>query len=156
MVQLAVLAVLFALALGFAVTSSRVIAQAGRAANDTAARHRFLAAFEGLGAAHVPAELLVQTFETLSRRLADGTPPAALRPRARLAEDLGLSAADVEDAALLVAARCEARLPQARDLDALTRRVVTVEDLVRFLVPFVEAAGAPALYVVTHGAVHAR
>jgi hypothetical protein len=95
-----------------------------------------------------PAELLVQTFEILARRLPDGTPASALRPGARLAGDLGLSTADVEDAALLVAARCEARLPHAQDLDALTRQAVTVEDLVRFLVPFVEAAGAPALYAV--------
>lgn len=158
MVQFAVLTVLFVLAFGFAVTSSRVITRAGRAAEDTAARHRFLTAFDALGAgsARVPAELLVQAFETLARRMPDGTPPSALRPSARLAADLGLSVADVEDAALLVAARCEARLPQAQDLDALTRRVVTVEDLVRFLVPFVEAAGAPALYAVTHAVVHAR
>lgn len=158
MAQLAVLTVLCVLALGFAVTSSRVLTQAGKAADDTAARHRFLGAFDGRGAgpARVPAELLVQAFETLARRLPDGVPPSALRPGARLAEDLGLSAADVEDAALLVAARCEARLPQAQDLDALTQRVVTVEDLVRFLVPFVEAAGAPALYAIAQAVVHTR
>lgn len=139
MLLLALVATLLLLAVSFAVVASREIARAGRAERDTAARHRFLAAFDGRSGtvgARVPAELLVETFETIAARAT--APRAALRPAARLHDDLGLSAEDVEDAALLVTARCEAHLPHGHDLDALGREVRTVEEFVRFLVPFVE------------------
>lgn len=145
MFQLTAVALAFVLAAGFALASSRTITRAGRADSDTAARHRFLAAFDARGAAgRPPADLLVQTYETLARRLDDGVPRQALRPGARLAADLGLSAADVEDVALLVAARCDGRLPHARDLDALHDEAETVEGLVRFLGRFVEVTAPTA------------
>lgn len=138
MLLLATFCLLAVTAAGFGLTASREIARAGRAERDTAARHRFLSAFDGRGAgAHrVPAELLVQTFETIGARTA--APVAALHPGARLDTDLGLTRTDIEDAALLVVARCEAPLPYARDLDALAREVTTVEGFVRFLAPFVD------------------
>ena len=89
------------------------------------------AAFDGSA---IPAELLVQAYETLSRRV--GTTIREVRPADRMAEQLGLSDVDVEDVALLIAARCEARIPTAHDLDELDARVRTVEDLIRFLAPF--------------------
>jgi hypothetical protein len=137
---LATLCLLGMLAVGFAVVASREIARAGRAERDTAARHRFLAAFDerGAGEPRMPSELLVQTFETIAARTA--APRTALRRAARLEADLGLSAADIEDAALLVTARCQAHLPDGRDLDAIGDRVRTVDDFVRFLAPFVETA----------------
>jgi hypothetical protein len=130
-------------AAGFALVASREITRAGRAERDTAARHRFLAAFDARGdaPARVPAELLIQTFETIAARA--GTAAVELRPGARLGADLGLSAADIEDAALLVTARCEAHLPHGRDLDTLVREARTVEDFVRFLAPFFESAPVP-------------
>jgi type II secretory pathway pseudopilin PulG len=138
-------AVVVLLAAAFALASLRAIARAGRAEAPTVARHRFLAAFDARGAAfgRPPADLLVQTYETLARRLDDGVPHADLRPAARLGADLGLTRADVEDVALLVAARCEGRLPRGRDLDALHHEVTTVEHLVDFLAPFVQPV-APA------------
>lgn len=139
------LSALLAIALGFGVVASRAISRAGHAERDSAARHRFLAAFDargpgGAGAARVPSELLVQTYETIAARAADRA--RALRPAARLDRDLGLTRADVEDVALLVTARCEAHLPHGRDLDALAREVRTVEEFVRFLAPFVESGSA--------------
>lgn len=146
--QLTAVALAFVLATGFALASARVIARAERAEADSAARHRFLAAFDARGAVgRPPADLLVQTYETLARRLGDGRPRQALRPGARLATDLGLGAADLEDVALLVAARCDARIPHARDLDALHHEAETVEQLVGFLGRFVEAEGAEAAAV---------
>jgi len=140
--QLTAVALAFVLAAGFVLASSRTITRAERAESDTAARRRFLAAFDARGAAgRAPADLLVQTYETLARRLDAGLPRQALRPGARLAADLGLSAADVEDVALLVVARCDGRLPHARDLDVLHHEAETVEELVRFLGQFVEGKG---------------
>ena len=148
MTQFVILAVLFVIALGFAVSSSRVISHADRSEQDSAARHRFLAAFDARSPGCAPAELLVQAFEMLARRLPDSTPASALRPGARLRGELGLTAEDVEDAALLVAARCEAPLPHGTDLDALTRDVVTVEEFVQFLRPFIEARGEAEAHAV--------
>ena len=125
-----------ALAAAFGLAASRSITRAGRAEAATAARHRFLAAFDRRGTAHAPADLLVQTYETLASRVADEAPRRELRPGTRLAADLGLGRADLEDVALLVAARCEVRLPRGRDLDALHREVTTVEHLVDYLARF--------------------
>jgi hypothetical protein len=122
-------------ALAFTLAGSRAVSRAGRAEAATAARHRFLAAFDARGAG-APADLLVQTYETLAGRLDGGVPHGELRPGARFREDLGLEPADVEDVALLVAARCEGRIPRGRDLDALTREVATVEQLVDYLTRF--------------------
>lgn len=141
MLVLTVLCLLPALALGFAAAASRVVTRAERATCDTAARHRFLSAFDarGAGPGRVPSDLLVQTFEVMGARAT--APGATLRPAARLRADLGLSAVDIEDAALLVTARCEAdHLPHGHDLDALAREVTTVEEFVHFLTPFVERA----------------
>jgi hypothetical protein len=125
---------LAAVATAFVLAGSRAVTRAGRSEATVAARHRFLAAFDARGAAaHTPADLLVQTFETLADRLDDGVPHAELRPASRLGADLGLGRADVEDVALLVAARCEARLPRGRDLDGLHREVDTVEQFVDYL-----------------------
>jgi hypothetical protein len=63
-----------------------------------------------------------------------------IRPADRMGETLGMSDMDVEDVALLIAARCEARIPTARDLDELGARARTVDDLVRFLAPFCTTA----------------
>jgi hypothetical protein len=141
---LLVAAAVVLLAAAFALASLRAIARAGRAEAPTVARHRFLAAFDAREAplGRPPADLLVQTYETLARRLDDGVPHADLRPGARLAADLGLTRADVEDVALLVAARCEGRLPRGRDLDALHHEVTTVEHLVDYLARFVQPAAA--------------
>lgn len=134
------------LAVSFALAGSRAVTRAGRTEAATAARHRFLAAFDAraAGAGRAPADLLVQTYETLATRIGDAAPRADLRPGARLGADLGLGRADVEDVALLIAARCEARLPRGRDLDVLHREVDTVEQLVDHLVPFLAGATARA------------
>jgi hypothetical protein len=144
-VQLAVLGSLFVLATGFAVTSSRVITRAGRAERDTAARPRVVAAVEARrGDAPAPAVLLGRTFDLLAARRASDVPLNALRPMARLTDDLGLTAEDVEDVALLAVTACGGELPHAHDLDRLDRDVATVEELVRFVVPFVERSAATA------------
>lgn len=135
MLVFAISGTLFMLAAGFVAVGLRTLDSADRHA--VGARERFVAAF---GTRQLPAGLLVQTYETLSRRAA----PRAwdIRPGDRLAEVLGMSALDVEDVALLVVARCEGRIPTARDLDRLDARVRTVEDLVEFLVPFCDTASA--------------
>ena len=115
----------------FAAVSSRTISAAAR--HDELGRHRFLSAFNGH---RLPAELLVQTYEALSRRV--GAPNAVLGPATALAADLGFTRLDAEDLALLVAARCDGRIPRAQDLDVLDDEVRTVEDLLLFLHPFVE------------------
>ena len=127
------------LAVVFALAASRAVTRAGRAEAPTAARHRFLMAFDARPEGRPPADLLVQTYEALARRLDDGVPRADLRPAARLRADLGIGKEDLEDVALLVAARCEARLPRGRDLDALHREVDTVEQLVDYLARFAAA-----------------
>ncbi len=138
MLSITAAAVCLVLAGAFAVAASRAITRAGRADAATAARHRFLSAFDARGAGRLPADLLVQTFETLARRLDGGVPHGELRPGAALAADLGLGRGDIEDVALLVAARCELRLPRGRDLDALHQEVTTVEEFVEYLARFTE------------------
>ncbi len=126
-----VAATLLALAAGFVLLMQRRLRAPDE--HDTTRRHDFLAAFDG---ETLPADLLVQTYEALSRRLPAGR---AILPASRLAQDCGLGPFDVEDLALLVAARTRGRIPTARDLDALDASVVTVGDLVRFLAPFCTA-----------------
>ena len=133
MLPFAVFATLLLLATGFVVAGSRALGVANR--RELGGRNSFLARFDGTG---IPADLLVQAYETLSRRAAHHV--RDIRPADRLAENLGMSAADTEDVALLVAARCEARIPRAHDLDELDDRVRTVNDLVHFLVQFYEPA----------------
>lgn len=130
MLQILVVATLLLVAGTFAAVSSRTIA-AGTG-QDELGRHRFLAAFNGH---RIPAELLVQTYDALNRRV--GAPNVALLPGTALAAELCLTRLDVEDLALLVAARCDGRIPSARDLDMLDDEVRTVEDLLLFLHPFV-------------------
>jgi hypothetical protein len=133
---LACIATLTVLAAGFVQAGTRALQQANR--REFGGRKRFVAEYGGRG---VPAEVLAQTYDTLSRRL----PPKAgeLRPDDRLGESLGMSAMDVEDVALLVAARCDGRIPTAHDLDELDREVRTVDDLVQFLAPFCRGGSAP-------------
>lgn len=129
MSPLPILATLLVLAVAFVVVSSRTIAAAAH--RDELGRHRFLSAFASRG---IPAELLVRTYEALARRAT--VPDRPLGPSTRLVEDLGLGLVDAEDLALLIAARCEGRIPTGRDLDHLGRSVRTVDDLVCFLSPF--------------------
>ncbi|MDF1502308.1 hypothetical protein [Roseisolibacter sp. H3M3-2] len=130
MLPIVVVVALLLVAAAFAAASSRTISAAAR--HDELGRHRFLSAFNGR---RLPAELLVQTYEALSRRV--GAPAVALVPATALAGDLGLTRMDAEDLALLIAARCEGRIPTAHDLDVLDDSVRTVEDLLEFLHPFV-------------------
>ena len=131
MLPFAVFATFLLMATGFVVAGSRALAAANR--RELGGRNSFLARFDGSG---LPADLLVQAYETLSRRVSAEI--RDIRPGDRLVENFGMSAADMEDVALLVAARCEARIPSAHELDELDARVRTVDDLVRFLVPFYE------------------
>lgn len=133
MLQLSIIATLLLVAVGFAYVSSRTISAAAQ--HDELGRHRFLSAF----AAHrLPAELLIQAYDALSRRIS--APTAPITPASRLADDLGLTRMDAEDLALLIAARCEGRIPGAHDLDTLDDSVRTVEDLLLFLTPFCSVA----------------
>ena len=135
MLPLTAIALCFTLAAGFALAASRAVTRAGRVESATAARHRFLAAFDARGG-HFPADLLVETYDTLAQRLDNRVPNGELRPGARLQSDLGIGREDLEDVALLVTARCEARLPRGRDLDALHGEVDTVEQFVAYLARF--------------------
>ena len=139
MLPLTAIAFCFTLAAGFALAASHAVTRAGRAEAASAARHRFLAAFDARGG-HFPAHLLVETFATLAQRLDDGVPHGELRPGARLHDDLGIGREDLEDVALLIASRSDARLMRGRDLDALHHEVDTVEQLVAYLARFVVAA----------------
>jgi hypothetical protein len=133
MLQIAILATMLFVAIAFAVASSRTIEAAAQ--HDELGRHRFLSTFNRH---RLPAEMLVQAYDALSRRVS--APGVAITPGARLAEDLGLTRTDAEDVALLIAARCEGRIPGARDLDQLDMAVHTVEDLLNFLEPFCDVA----------------
>ena len=133
MLQIAIVATLLVVAVGFALISSRTIAAAAQ--HDELGRHRFLSAFNSH---RLPAEMLVQAYDALSRRVS--APGVPITPASRLAEDLGLTRTDAEDVALLIAARCEGRIPAARDLDQLDLAVHTVEDLLNFLEPFCDVA----------------
>jgi hypothetical protein len=144
MLPLTAIALCFTLAAGFALAASHAVTRAGRAEAASAARHRFLAAFDARGG-HFPAHLLVETFTTLAQRLDDGVPHGELRPGARLQADLGIGREDLEDVTLLIAARCEARLMRGGDLDALHREVETVEQLVAYLARFVVAPPAESV-----------
>jgi hypothetical protein len=128
--QIAILALLLTAALGFTAVSLRVLARTD-GISDMPARREFLSEFDGEG---LPANMLVEAYEALGRRL--GGRGERVTRSARLAADLRLSAADVEDVALLVAARCEGRLPVRDDLERLDASVVTVGDLIGFLIPF--------------------
>jgi hypothetical protein len=127
----AIFASFLLLAAGFVLAGSRALSAADR--RELGGRNSFLAKFDGSG---IPADLLVQAYETLSRRVSAEI--RDIRPGDRLVENFGMSPADMEDVALLVAARCEARIPGARELDELDARVRTVDDLVRFLAQFYE------------------
>lgn len=136
MFSIAMVTALLLTAVLFALFSSRAIDQAS--SRDEVARHLFLAGFDGSG---VAPELLAQTFDALRPRV-----PAAvdvMRPTDQLAGRYGFSQADAEDVVLLVAARVDGRIPEARDLDRLGVSVRTVADLVRFLVPFCGPDAAP-------------
>jgi hypothetical protein len=128
--QIAIVVALLVVALSFAAVSSRTISAAAQ--RDELGRHRFLSAFNGH---RLPAELLIQAYDALTRRVAP--PGVSIGPATALATDLGLSRIDAEDLALLIAARCNGRIPTAHDLDDLDEHVQTVEDLLLFLHPFV-------------------
>jgi hypothetical protein len=135
------------LAVGFTVAAARAVSHAGRAEAAAAARGRFLLAVEARGGdgATMPAGVAAEAFDTIAAHLDDDIPVRDVRPGARLAADLRLEQATVEDVALLIAARCDARLPRGRDLDALHREVTTVEQLIAYVarlapVPAVHAA----------------
>ncbi|HEY0779101.1 MAG TPA: hypothetical protein VGD56_14115 [Gemmatirosa sp.] len=136
MLPIAILALLLVGATGFAVASVRALAPR-HGTLDVPWRRQFLSEFDRDG---LPANVLVEAFEALGRRTAGFG--QRVRKSADLATDLGLSAADVEDIALLVVARCDGALPTAADLNALDRSVRTVGDLVRFLAPFCVAPGS--------------
>ncbi len=137
MTSIALLALLLVAAIGFAVASLRTLARTD-ATFDMPARREFLAEFDGDG---LPANMLVEAYEALGRRL--GGHGRRVTRAAGLATDLGLSAADVEDVALLVAARCEGRLPVTADLNRLDASVRTVADLIAFLTPFCSEKRGP-------------
>jgi hypothetical protein len=128
--QIAIVVALLVVALTFAAVSSGTISAAAQ--RDELGRHRFLSAFSGH---RLPAELLIQAYDALTRRVAP--PGVSIGPATALATDLGLSRIDAEDLALLIAARCNGRIPTAHDLDDLDDQVQTVEDLLLFLHPFV-------------------
>ncbi len=130
MLSIAIIALLLVGATGFAIASIRALGGSA-SAHDMPSRRLFLAEFDGIA---VPANVLVEAYEAIGRRLS-GRAQRVTRG-ARLADDLGLTPADVEDIALLVAARCEGRLPNAADLNVLDRSVDTVDDLISFLRPF--------------------
>ena len=138
MLQFAVFATFLLLAAGFVLGGTRALNGANR--RELGGRNSFLAKFDGSG---IPAVLLVQAYETLSRRVSQEI--RDIRPGDRLAENFGMSQADMEDVALLVAARSEARIPTAHELDELDERVRTVDDLVRFLAELNEPARATRL-----------
>lgn len=129
MLELAIVAVLISIALGFSLLTSRTLRRVE--AVDTTNRHSFLASYDGSA---LPADVLVQTWDALARWLPEGV--REIRQTDRLAEDYGLARLDIEDVALLIAARCEGRIPTGRDLDELDAHVRTVDDLVRFVAPF--------------------
>lgn len=137
MFTIATLTLLLAVAVGFAAVSLRALARTD-ATLDMPARREFLREFDADG---LPANMLVEAYEALGRRLGGGG--TRVTRSARLALDLGLSAADVEDVALLVAARCEGRLPAAADLNVLDTSVHTVGDLIAFLTPFCSEKRGP-------------
>ncbi|GJG85640.1 hypothetical protein tb265_08210 [Gemmatimonadetes bacterium T265] len=137
MLPIAILALLLVAATGFAVASIRALGRPHDAL-DMPSRREFLAEFDGEG---LPANVLVEAYEALGRRLV--TRGMRVTRRARLSDDLGLTAADVEDVALLVAARCEGRLPAAADLNVLDTSVRTVGELIRFLTPFCSQRRGP-------------
>ena len=128
MLSIAIIALLLVGATGFAIASIRALAEPD-SAHDMPARRRFLAEFDG-----VPANLLVETYEAIGRRLS--APGQRVTRDARLGADLALTAADIEDIALLVTARCDGQLPTAADLNRLDRSVETVSELIGFLRPF--------------------
>ena len=131
MFSIAILALLLVVAIAFAAVSVRALARTADATHDMSARREFLSEFDD---DRLPANLLVEAYEALGRRL--GGRGGHITRSARLADDLRLSAADVEDIALLVAARCEGHLPARDDLNALDASVRTVGDLIGFLTPF--------------------
>lgn len=128
--SIAIIALLLVGATGFALASLRALADPDRT-HDMPSRRRFLAEFDGTD---VTANVLVEAYEAIGRRLS-GRGQRVTRA-ARLGDDLGLTPADVEDIALLVAARCEGQLPTPADLNNLDRSVETVGELVSFLRPF--------------------
>lgn len=138
MIATSIFATLVVLSAGFVAVGARALDRANR--RELGGRGRFLSAFDGEG---LPAELLVQAYETLSRRV--GPNVRDIRPSDRLGPGFGLTEMDVEDVALLVAARSDARIPTSHDLDELDLRVETVADLVRFLAPF--CAPSPVRHV---------
>ena len=130
MLPIVIVVTLLVVAGTFAAVSSRTISAAAQ--RDELGRHRFLSAFNGH---RLPAELLIQAYDALTRRVSP--PGVAIGPATQLAADLGFSRMDAEDLALLIAARCQGRIPTAHDLDELDESVRTVEDLLSFLHPFV-------------------
>lgn len=130
MFSIAILALLLAGAVGFAAVSIRALARTD-GVFDMPARREFLSEFDDDG---LPANMLVEAYEALGRRI--GGRGRRVTRASRLLGDLGLTAADVEDVALLVAARCEGRLPATADLNVLDASVRTVGDLIEFLTPF--------------------
>lgn len=83
-----------------------------------------------------PELLLAQTYQYLAERHGAVEPHYRVTPTDRLDGVFGLSGLDLEDAVLVIADRAGARLPRSQELDELTGRVTTVDDLLRFLEPF--------------------
>jgi hypothetical protein len=105
----------------------------------------FVASLSGEG---VPEVLLRTTYAyLLERREAAGDFEGAhfvVAPGHDLRTVYHLDGLDIEDAALVIADRAQARLPKAHDLDAMKGRVSTVRDLVLFLRPYFENESAEA------------
>lgn len=122
-----------------AVYLARARMQAHRQSSVRDGLAQFTAAFRGRD---IPPELLKHTYDHLiERREAVGEDDAAhfiVAPGHDLRAVYHLDGIDIEDAVLVIADRASARLPKAKELDALKGRVYTVQDLVTFLVPFFE------------------
>lgn len=90
-----------------------------------------------------PEPLVAGVFAFLSERHGDAGGSSTVNPGDDLARDHRLVALDLEDAVVVIADRTGARIPAPRDLDALAEQVRTVEDLLRFLLPFYRSATQP-------------
>jgi hypothetical protein len=84
-----------------------------------------------------PELLLAHVYGYLAERHGTQQPHVHVSPSDDLRRVYGLVDLDLEDAVLVIADRVGARLPRAKELDALKTGVRSVEDLLRFLEPYV-------------------
>lgn len=108
-----------------------------RSASKSASERDGLSAFRAANAGRgYPPAMVDGIYHYLAERAPAPGPHYAVLGSDNLLQTYGLAGLDLEDAVLVIADKAGAKLPPVSDLDALKTQVSTVDDMLRFMLPY--------------------